>query len=69
MATVTAAPPEWRAATAPATSSTNFITSPPWIVPSRFVWVPVMIRDSVVREAEVGFGGGTSAAGVVAMGP
>ena len=43
-----------RCATAPATSSTSFMITPPCTVPSRFVSSAVMIRDNVVWAADVG---------------
>jgi hypothetical protein len=51
---VTAGPPECRWATAPATSSTSFMITPPWTVPSRLVSSVVMMRDRDVCAADVG---------------
>ena len=64
---VTAAPPECRWETTPATSSTSFITTPPWTVPSKFVSSTVMIRLSVLRAALVGLpsGGAGTESGVM----
>jgi hypothetical protein len=60
MEAVTAGPPEWRPATAPAASSTSFMITPPCTVPRRLVSFPVMMCESVVREAAVGLPGGAS---------
>ena len=54
IAAVTAVPPLCRAAAAPATSSTNFISTPPCTVPYRLTSTAVMMRLSVTREYEVG---------------
>src|SRR5215207_2353451 len=54
MDVVTAGPPEWRWATAPATSSTIFMITPPCTAPRRLASNVVMIRDSVVCAAEDG---------------
>src|SRR4029453_3844067 len=56
MAAATAGPAECRCAATPATSSTSFMITPPCTLPSRFVSSTLMIRLSVVRAAEVGFG-------------
>src|SRR5215207_5241463 len=54
MDVVTAGPPEWRWATAPATSSTIFMITPPCTAPRRLASNVVMIRDSLVCAAEDG---------------
>lgn len=65
MDAVTAGPPEWRPATAPAASSTSFMITPPCTEPRRLVSLAVMMWLRVVREAEIGFPGSSPGVSVI----
>src|ERR671910_3221746 len=54
IAAVTAGPPLWRGATAPAVESASFMISPPWTLPSRLASLECAMMPRLTRLYDVG---------------
>ena len=54
IAAVTAGPPLWRCATAPAVESASFMISPPWTLPSRLASLEWAMIPRLTRLYDVG---------------